>query len=176
MNCDADVEADSAAGSFAGILYDYYNDAKGGNSSEHAEIHQVILGGNVTAKEQAGAFVGRLTYSEPKRDSTGKIVDKGRAYLSSDSYNQILLTSNVTAEANASVWGYFYLDPSEFSDQDTNVPSHSLDIEGIRTEGKAARSAVWGGILKNGEPLWGTADSGTSEWTSGGAYTGIDEG
>ena len=158
INCNATVEATgSGAGAFAGILYDYYFDNRGYISSEHAKVNEAVFGGSVTAGEQAGAFVGRLTYSSPKKDSNGDVVDFGNDYLDSKNYHRIILTSDVTAKNNIAVWGTFYLDPTEYTDTDpTNLkPTNSLDGDAIRNTGTAPQSVVWGGLKLNGTPLWG---------------------
>lgn len=173
VNCDAKVEATgSAAGSFAGILYDYYYDKRGYISNDHAKIGNVILGGSVTAGEQAGAFVGRLTYSNPRKDANGDIIDHGNNYLDSKNYNKIILTSDVTAgNDSATVWGTFYLDTSEYTDTDSAYikPTQSLDGEAIRNvSGTAPQSAVWGGLKLNGTPLWGDNGANVSNYVGDG--------
>lgn len=171
INCNATVEATgSGAGAFAGILYDYYFDNRGYISSEHAKVNEAVFGGSVTAGEQAGAFVGRLTYSSPKKDSNGDVVDFGNDYLDSKNYHRIILTSDVTAKNNIAVWGTFYLDPTEYTDTDSTYlkPTNSLDGDAIRNTGTAPQSVVWGGLKLNGTPLWGDNGSNIANYTGSG--------
>ncbi len=173
INCDAEVEATgSGAGSFAGILYDYYYDAKGGNSNPHAYVKEAVLGGTVKAVEQAGSFVGRLTNGNPRKDSSGEIIDQGHDYLSSEQYNKIILTADVNGnnDNSSTVWGYFHLDNSEFTDMSSWKPSKSIGE--IQTVGSTAPSSVvWGGIKINDIPLWNNI----TEWTgTGKAYAKLE--
>lgn len=175
MNCNADVEATgSAAGAFAGILYDYKYDNRGYISYNRAMVKEGIFGGTVKSVEQAGAFVGRLTYSNPERDATGAVVAHGNDYLSSENYNNLVLTSDVTVTGRSStptVWGTFYLDTTEYTDTDSTYlrPTRTLDGEGIRTvNGAAPKAAVWGGLKLNGTPLWGENGSKIQDYTGSG--------
>ena len=137
-------------------------------------VKEGIFGGTVKSVEQAGAFVGRLTYSNPERDATGAVVAHGNDYLRSENYNNLVLTSDVTVTGRSStptVWGTFYLDTTEYTDTDSTYlrPTRTLDDEGIRTvNGAAPKAAVWGGLKLNGTPLWGENGSKIQDYTGSG--------
>ena len=100
-----------------------------------AMVKEGIFGGTVKSVEQAGAFVGRLTYSNPERNATGAVVAHGNDYLSSENYNNLVLTSDVTVTGRSStptVRCTFYLDTTEYTDTDSTYlrPTRTLDDEG----------------------------------------------